>query len=241
MSPPSPDRAAALRLGVIAGLPFMPVVGLFGVVYGVIAIDAGLTLTQTMASSLLVFAGTAQLTALQLMQEGAPFLVVVMTALAVNLRMTMYSVSLAPHLGRASVAQRAAAAYLMVDQAYAIAFLQFERTPHWPTRAKLAFYFGAITPIAPIWNLGTLLGAALGDRIPQGLPIDFIVPVTFLALIGPMLRTWAHAAATLVSVVGALVLLPLPWSLGAPLAAVFAMAAGALVETLGERHRRNIS
>lgn len=232
---PGPGRGRALRRGLLAGAPHVPVVGLFGVVYGVIATEAGLDLWQTMASSFLVFAGAAQLSALQLMQEGSPLVVVVLTALAVNLRMAMYSVSLTPHLGRASLAERAAVAYLLVDQAYAIAILQYERAPGWSLDEKLAYFFGLVAPIAPIWYVGSLAGVLLGDRIPQELPVDFIVPITFLALVGPMLRTRAHAVAALVSVGAALTLLPVPWSLGAPIAGVLAMLAGALVETLAAR------
>jgi predicted branched-subunit amino acid permease len=221
---------AAFRMGLGAGLPFSLVVGPFGMVFGIIAIESGLTLMQAMGFSVLVIAGAAQLAALQLMTEGAPFAVVVLTALAVNLRMAMYSASLAPHLGAASLRARAAVAYLMVDQAYASAFLQYERTPEWPLRTKLAYYFGAVAPVAPTWYLGSLLGAGLGDRLPANLPVDFIVPVTFLALVGPMLRTAAHGAAAAMSVVAALVLSVLPWNLGLPLAGLAAMLTGAAVE-----------
>lgn len=234
----APGRAQALRLGLWAGAPHILVVGLFGAVYGVVAIEAGFSFWQTMGSSLLVFAGAAQLTAIQLMQDGSPLLVVVLTALAVNLRMTMYSVSLTPHLGGASWAQRVAVGYLLVDQAYALTILQYERAPGWPLDAKLAYFFGSVAPVAPAWYLGTLAGAVLGDRIPEGVPVDFIVPISFLALVGPMLRTWAHGVAALVSVVAALALLPVPWSLGAPIAGVLAMLAGALAEALARGARR---
>lgn len=227
---PVPTNRVAFRRGLSAGLPFLVVVFPFGVVFGVIAIESGLNLAQAMGFSVLVIAGAAQLAALQLMTEGAPFAVVVLTALAVNLRMAMYSASLAPHLGTASLGARTAVAYLMLDQAYATAFMQYERTPHWPVAVKLAYYFGAITPVAPMWYLGSLVGAALGDRLPTNLPLDFIVPITFLALVGPMLRTAAHGAAAAMSVVAALVLAVLPWNLGLPLAGLAAMLTGAAVE-----------
>jgi len=233
MTPPETRRA--LQIGLSAGLPFGLVIVPFGMVFGVVATDAGMTLAQTLSFSVLVIAGASQLAALQLMVEGAPLAVVVLTALAVNLRLAMYSASLAPHLGQASLGARAAVAWLLVDQAYAVAFLQFERVPDWPLPAKLAYYFGAVTPVAPTWVLGTALGAVLGNRLPQGLPLDFIVPITFLAMVGPMLRTAAHGVAALVSVLAALALAGLPWSLGLPLAGLIAMAAGALAESEAAR------
>jgi predicted branched-subunit amino acid permease len=234
--PAHPTQRTAFRLGLVAGAPFTLVVFPFGMVFGIIAIEHGLSVAQAMGFSVLVIAGAAQLAALQLMSEGAPFVVVVLTALAVNLRMAMYSASMAPHLGRASLGVRAAVAYLMVDQAYATAFLQFERTPDWPLGSKLAFYFGAITPVAPLWYLGSLIGTALGGQLAPDLPVDFIVPITFLALVGPMLRTVAHGAAAAMSVVAALVLAILPWNLGLPLAGLAAMLTGAAVEA--QRLRR---
>jgi hypothetical protein len=67
-----------------------------------------------------VIAGASQFAALQLMSENAPTLIVVASALAVNLRMAMYSAALAPHLGPASLKDRALIAYMNVDQSYAL-------------------------------------------------------------------------------------------------------------------------
>ncbi|GAB4267669.1 MAG: AzlC family ABC transporter permease [Pararhodobacter sp.] len=221
----------AFSEGVRAGLPFVLIVGPFGLVFGVVATDAGLDILQTLAFSVTVFAGAAQLTAVQLMTENAPVFVILVTALAVNLRMAMYSASLAPHIGKAPVWQRALAAYLMVDQAYAISHLDYENRPDRPLPDKMAFYFGAIAPIAPMWFLGTLAGAMLGNRIPPSMPIGLAVPIAFLALVGPMLRTLAHVAAAFVSVAGTLLLAFLPYDLGLLIAAVAALIAGAMVET----------
>ena len=75
--------------------------------------------------------------------------------------------------------------------------------------------------------------------MPAGLPLDFTVPVAFLAMLGPMLRTAAHWAAAAVSVIVALAAAGLPWNLGLILAALAAMAAGAAVEArAGRRARR---
>ena len=238
MSAPGPTTAQGYRQGLRAGLPFVLLILPFAAVFGIIATEAGLTLAETLGFSIMVIAGASQLAAVQLMIDGAPFAVVLLTALAVNLRMAMYSASLAPHLGRASLGARAAVAYLMVDQAYAMAFLQFERAPDWSVGAKLGYYFGVVTPVAPTWYLGTALGGIAGHRLPEGLPLDYVVPITFLSLVGSMLRTWAHAVAALVSAGAALLLLGLPWNLGLPLAGLLAMSAGALVEAQSNRRRQ---
>lgn len=222
--------ARAFRQGIAAGAPFTLVVTPFGMVFGVVATDAGLSVLETLSFSVLVIAGAAQLAAIQLMTENAPVLVVLLTALAVNLRMAMYSASLAPHLGAAPLWKRALVAYLMVDQAYATAFTRYELEPQLSVAAKTAYYLGAVTPIFPLWYLATLIGALIGNAVPPGLPIDFAVPITFLAILAPLLRSLAHVAAALVSVVATLALAFLPYNLGLLVAAVLAMIVGARIE-----------
>ena len=82
-------RSAAFLRGVRAALPFVIVMGPFGMLFGVASADAGLNLFETAAFSLTVFAGAAQFAALQLMQDQAPLIVILATSLAVNLRLLM--------------------------------------------------------------------------------------------------------------------------------------------------------
>jgi len=216
--------------GVRAGLPFLLVIIPFGIVFGVVATEAGLNIAQTMGFSIFVIAGAAQFVAIQLMVENAPILIILATSLAVNLRMAMYSASLAPHLGPVPWWKRAMVAYFMVDQAYAASILKYEDSPQMTPSQKLAYYMGVITPVCPMWYVATYGGAVLGDVIPPTLPIDFAVPITFLALIVPMLRSLAHVVAALVSIIGVLVFSFVPFNLGLLLAALLAMVAGAEVE-----------
>jgi len=216
--------------GFRAGAPFVLVVVPFGMLFGVAATEAGLNLVEVMSMSILVIAGAAQFAALALMQDNAPTVIVLITALAVNLRMAMYSASLAPHLGRAPLWQRAIAAYFLVDQSYAVSFAEFERRPGMSLREKVAFFFGTVSPVCFPWYFATLAGAALGAAIPPQFALDFAVPITFLAITAPMLRTLAHMAAAGVSVAVSLALAFLPYNLWLLAAALLAMAAGARVE-----------
>ncbi len=224
--------------GVGAGAPFILVLVPFALLFGVVATEAGLTLIETFSFSLLVVAGAAQFTAIQLLSEHAPTIIVVVTALAVNLRMAMYSASLTPHLGEARLGVRALVAYCMVDQAYASAILAYEKHPGWSLRQRLAFYFGAVTPLMPLWLIFTVIGALMGERIPPEFALDFAVPITFLAMIAPMLRTAAHVVAALVSITVALVLAFVPYSMGLLVAGLVGMMAGAQVELMMTRKER---
>jgi predicted branched-subunit amino acid permease len=233
---PEPLRRPFLQ-GLRGSLPFLLAVVPFGMVFGVIATEAGFTLAQTMGFSVGVFAGASQLAAVQLMTENAPVLIVMATALAVNLRLAMYSAALSPYLGAAPVWQRALVAYLLVDQSYALAHAKYEASPRMTLSARFAFYLGSVALVVPMWCVASYLGAVLGNRIPPALPVDFAVPITFLAVIAPMLRTLAHVAAALTSIVGVLLLAALPFNLGLLVAALLALAVGAQVEVWMARMR----
>ena len=114
--------------------------------------------------------------------------IALLTALAVNMRMAMYSAALVPHLGHAPLGLRALMAYLMVDQAFAVAARTYEDAPTMSREAKVAYYFGCMALICPIWYAFTLFGALIGDVIPPSLSLDFAVPICFIALLGPLLR-----------------------------------------------------
>ena len=216
--------------GVRDGLPFILVIIPFGMVFGVVATEAGLNLAETMGFSVLVIAGAAQFVAVQMMTDNAPVLIVLAASLAVNLRMAMYSAALAPHLGPISWWKRGVVSYFMVDQAFAASILKYETTPDMTFSAKVAYFMGVIVPICPLWYAATWGGAVLGNAIPADLPIDFAVPITFLALIVPMLRSAAHVAAALVSIIGTLALSFMPFNTGVLVAALLAMIVGAEVE-----------
>ncbi len=229
----TPNNAAINRpywQGFVSGLPFLLVVGPFGLLFGVAATEAGLDLIQTMSMTILVVAGASQFAAVQLLQDNAPLLVVVFTGLAVNLRLAMYSASIAPHLGSLPVWQRATASYMLVDQSYAASVLHYESQPQMTPQQKLRFFFGVITPIWPVWVGSTYLGVVAGAAIPPQYALDFAVPITFISLVAPALRSLPHLAAAFVSVSVALALAWMPYNLWLLIAALLAMITGAWLE-----------
>ncbi len=219
------------------GTPFIFVAIPFGTLFGVFATEAGLNIVQTMAFTSTVFAGAAQFAALQLLQDQTPTAIILVSALAVNLRMAMYSASLTPFLGSAPMWQRACAAYLTVDQSYACSIVQFEKEPHMTVPQRMAYFVGSVTPITPLWILATYLGAVLGTRIPESWALDFALPITFLAMIGPMMRTLPHVVAALVAIVVSLLTVAIPFNLGLLIAGCAGMIAGAQAELIAERRK----
>jgi len=218
--------------------PFTLIVVPYSFLFGVVARDAGLDVLQTMSMAVLVIAGASQFTALALLQDQAPVFIALLAALVVNLRMAIYSAALVPHLGHARLGTRALMAYLMVDQAFAVAFKTYDETPNMPQAAKVAYYFGCMALICPIWYGGTLGGALVGQVIPPAFALDFAVPVCFIALTAPLLRSLPHIIAALVASIAVVSFAWVPWNLGLILAAVIAMIAGAQSELYLRRRAR---
>ena len=232
-----PDSKSAYWSGLRDCSPFILVVAPFGLLFGVVATEAGLNLLETMTMTVVVIAGAAQFTALALLEDQAPTIIVIIAALAVNLRMAMYSAALLPHLGKSSLATRALASYLMVDQTFAVAIKKYEQQPAWSVPMKVAYFFGCASSIMPFWYSFTLLGALVGQSIPKEYSLDFAIPICFISIIAPMMRSFPHLVAALVSILIALLLSWMPYNLWLLIAAILAMMAGAQTELWVARRR----
>lgn len=164
----------------------------FGLAYAVTARAAGLTALETQAMSLLVFAGSAQVSAAGLFAAGASGAEIVLTTLLLNVRHVLYGL----WLGRVlplSRRQRPVAAFFLTDEAYGVAAASRQHT--------FSFLLGAELSLFATWNLATAAGALIGAAIPdpRELGVDLIFPLAFLALLVPLLRTRLDVAVALVS------------------------------------------
>ncbi|AXC48762.1 branched-chain amino acid ABC transporter permease [Paracoccus suum] len=228
-APTSRNRAAFLA-GMLQALPFLIVLLPFGLVFGVTAVNAGMDLWQVLGFSTIVLAGASQITAVQLLVEQAPLPIVILSALAVNLRMAMYSASLVPWVGQASPRMRALLAYVLIDQTYALSIRRYEENPRMTLPERLAFFFGVVVVLALPWPVFSVIGATLGQAIPPEFALDFAVPITFLAMIAPLLRSRPHLAAAVTGFAVAAALRHMPSGTGLMIAAPIAMAVGAELE-----------
>ncbi len=205
----------------------------FGLIAGFAAIEAGLTPAHAVGFSLAVFAGASQLAAIDLLGTGSNLLVVIGTALIINSRMLMYSASLAPELVDVPTRKRAAAAYVLVDQAYALSIVRYRRAPEAPHR--LAYYLGTAAILWVTWQIATVVGALIGDAIPDRVPLGFAVPMTFLAILIPNVTDRPTLAAAVTAALITTAAAPLPANLGMPLGTVTGIALGTFLAVRKKR------
>ena len=180
--------------------------------------------------SVLVYAGSSQLAALQLITSGTPLTIAILAGLVINLRFSIYSLSVAPHLAASGPRWKPLLAYLLSDNGYAMSIRGYER-PLEPLD-KVWYYFGCCSAIWVTWQIGTFTGIMLGTRLPAGWHLEFSIVLTFLAIVAPTIRDRAVAAAASAAGVIAILAWPLPLRLGLLLAVAAGIAAGLLVEHL---------
>lgn len=226
------EQAKFFWAGVRAEVPLLIGVFPFGMIYGALALNAGLTTSAAQAMSSIVFAGSAQFVTAQLIRESAPGFVIVLTVAIVNLRHVLYSASLAPYLAPLSTRWKTLLAYLLTDEAYAPTILKYEREgaaphTHW-------FLLGAGLALWGTWQISTALGIFLGTAIPESWSLDFALPLTFIAMVVPVLKGRPYIAAALSAGVTALVAHSLPYKLGLILAALVGITVGTYLEKKGE-------
>ena len=224
-------RGSLLDEDLLAGVrdvsPLMFGIVPFALVAGIAAVDAGLGLPEAVGMSVIVFAGASQLAALDLLGEGAPLAVVVGTAAVINLRMLMYSASIAPYFSDYGRRLRAGLAYLLTDQAYALSVAEFDENPD---RSRWRYYLGAAASLWIVWQVGTVAGVVIGTGVPDALGLTFAVPLVFLALLVPAMKDRPSTAAGVAGGAVAVLAAGLPLNLGLLVGALSGVAVGLATE-----------
>ncbi len=226
----APSRRAEFLAGARAELPILIGAMPFGMIYGVLALGAGLPASTALAMSAVVFAGSAQFVMAQLFGTGAPALVIVLTAAIINLRHVLYSASVAPYTRQLRPAWKWLLAYLLTDEAYAFAILHYHKEEA-PLANKHWYFLGAGLALWGSWQ------AQHGDRyLPGGCAareswsLDFTLALSFIALMVPALKGRPGVAAALAAGLVAVLTFNLPYKLGLVTATLVGIGVGLWVE-----------
>ena len=167
---------ASRRQLVLDGLGIMVGAIGFGFVFGLSARTTGhFSPLEAMAFSLIAFAGAAQFAAVGFVARGLGWPAIAFFTLLLNARHVLYSAALAPWFRGRSFLERAVAAHLLTDEAFALTIAHFRRIGRFDA---FGYWWAAIATTLIPWNLATLAGVMLGAAIvdPLALGIDVIFP-----------------------------------------------------------------
>lgn len=196
----------------------------FGIIYGALAAQTGLTTTEAVLTSGLTFAGASQFVALQFWAHPLPFWTILLSVLAVNLRHVLYSAALGRKTGHWTAWQFCGGFGLLTDPTFALAELKAG------PRLDFGYYLGLSLPLYVNWIVMTALGAVFGGFIgnPETIGLDFVVTAYFIHLVVSFRKRHSAAAVILASAAGALLVYLTagpPWHIAGGAAAGMALAA----------------
>src|SRR5690606_27890655 len=127
------SRSTEFLAGCRDEAPLLLGVAPFGMIYAIAALAAGVPAWVAQLASALVFAGAAQLVIVQMLAAGAGALPIALTAGLLNVRHVLYSASMAQYVRHLPRRWRLLLAYLLTDEAYAVAVLRYQRREDEPT------------------------------------------------------------------------------------------------------------
>lgn len=219
---------AGAREGFRAYLPLS--VGLipWAMVTGMAMISVGFSAGQAVGMNVLVFAGTAQLGTLPLIAAGAPLWLIVVTALALNLRFVIFSAAIARTFDGIRTPTRWLAGHLLTDGVFATCLNRMlESTdPKW----RLGYYLAPALWTWVLWQSFSLVGIFAAEFIPRSWSLEFMATIALIVLLIPMAKERPMIIAAAAGGTSAVLLRGLPLRLGVILAIVIGIAAGFLTE-----------
>jgi predicted branched-subunit amino acid permease len=147
------------------------------------------------SGSWIIYGGSAHLAALKGISDGA-FATAIAVALLVNLRLLVYSASIAPRWREQPVWFRVVGAAFLIDPTWALA--EQHAATGASAESQRRFFLGAGITLGIWWVALIGVGAVIGDRLPH-VGLELVAPICLMSLIGPRIRNrsnrWAAVAA----------------------------------------------
>lgn len=210
-------------------------VGAWGLVTGVAMVKSGMSVWLAVLMSLLVYAGSAQLSIIPLLAVGAPLWVVWLTATCVNLRFVIFSTLWRGYFQAQPLGQRLAIGYFSGDVIFVAFMKRFPRVE--PAPEQLPYFWGAASLNWLAWQIPSVAGILLANAIPLSWGLGFAGVLAILGVLLSLLVDRATWVATAVAACAAVAAWALPLKLNILVAVVAAVAAGLAMES-AERHAR---
>ena len=191
------NKLKILAKGIIDVSPLMIPVVPFGIIYGMIGMELGLSSYMTFGMSVIIFGGASQIVLLQLFSGGASSFVTITSVAAVNSRHLLYGAVFSQYLSHLKITWKIILSYILIDQAFAVSNTYFKKNKN--EKNKHYHLLGAGFTCWFIWQISTILGIVLGSIVPDELGLSFTISLTFLALLINDFRNYKNIIVMLVS------------------------------------------
>ncbi len=192
----------------------LPGIFAWSIVTAMAMVKTGLTTTQALGMTFIVFAGSAQLAALPLIASGAPVMVVFATALVVNLRFVIFAAGTGPHFAHLPWWRRLIFGYINGDLTMANFPRRFPHSTVHDRRGKVGYFTGCSYINWWTWQIGAVIGILAAGQIPESWNIGFAGNLALLGLMIPLVTNMPGVAGVLVASVVAVVFNDWPFKLG---------------------------
>jgi len=175
---------AGARRGFQRCLPLGLSVFAYGLVFGILAVQAGMSAVQAGAMSLTVFAGASQLMVLEFWGAVLPATGIILTTFIVNLRHVLMGAALRDWLMGISPFKAYSSLFFMTDESWALSMRELAAGGR-----DAGFLLGAGLCIYLFWFSATCLGASSGFFLgpamtdPARWGLDFAFTAVFISLL----------------------------------------------------------
>jgi len=211
--------------GVRAMLPWLIGVAPFGLVIGMSAAQADMPTLAGWLTGPAIYAGSAQVATIQMLDAGVAPYAVIITAMVINLRLILYSAAMATYWRGTPLWWRLLGGYLLIDPSFVVGVARYGQESD--RRRGHAHYLGGAVVLWLTWLAAIAVGATAGARLPDWLRLEFLIPLYLIGETVPKLRQVATRRAVLVAAAVAVACLSVPMHLGIAIAIVAGIAAGA--------------
>ena len=232
------EKKRAIREGLIAVRPALIATFTWGLVTGVAMVKSGLTESAAVAMTLLVYAGSAQLTSLPLIAGGAPLWLIFAAGCIVNLRFLIFSAALHPYFRSLPWFKRITYGYFTTDMSFVLFMPRFGEASERRTYFQRWFFLSTIILGWLTWQSSSLIGIALGALVPSEWGLDFAAVLALMAITIPLANSRPMLVSMLAAGLTAWVAQPLPLRLGLLVAVVVGILAGIWAEKSMKKERR---
>ncbi|AVR01079.1 branched-chain amino acid transporter AzlC [Oceanobacillus iheyensis] len=176
-----------IHKGIAAGFPIMLGYLPIAITYGVLAKQAGMSLTELTLMSVMVFAGASQFMGVNMIAVGAGALEIMIATFVLNFRHFVMSLSFMNRMRGIGLQWKLPLSLGLTDETFAVSALH-------PDEAKEEkgswFYLALILTAYFSWIAGSFLGGVLGEVIPDQLSqsMGIALYAMFIGLLVPSVK-----------------------------------------------------